>query len=89
MENQDKLRISELENEVMLLKEKLKQYTAPSRSKRFYENHKEEIKEKSKEYKKRTNYDANIPKDKKREYNQRAYQKRKEKQKTADENILS
>jgi hypothetical protein len=32
-----------LEQENKELKEKLKKYTAPSRSKFFYENHKEEI----------------------------------------------
>jgi cell division septum initiation protein DivIVA len=33
----------QLEEEVNMLKEKLKKYTAPSRSKNYYENHKEEI----------------------------------------------
>ena len=40
-----------LEQENKELKEKLKKYTAPSRSKFFYENHKEEILQKNKEYK--------------------------------------
>ena len=38
-----------LEDEVTTLKEKLKNYTAPSRSKKFYENHKEAIQQKNKE----------------------------------------
>ena len=54
MEKEDK--IKELENEVNILKEKLKNYTAPKRSKKFYENHKEEIKQKNREYKEKTNY---------------------------------
>jgi hypothetical protein len=35
-----------LKEEIDLLKEKLKNYTAPKRSKKFYETHKEEIKQK-------------------------------------------
>ena len=46
----------QLEDEITALKEKLKKYTAPSRSKTYYENHKEEIIQKTKEYKNRTNY---------------------------------
>ena len=38
------------------LKEKLKKYTSPNRNKTFYENHKEEIKQKVKEYKEKTGY---------------------------------
>ena len=68
-----------LKEENELLKEKLKNYTAPKRSKKFYETHKEEIKEKVREYKKKTNYNSNIPKEKKQEYNKRAYLKKKEK----------
>ena len=40
-----------LKEEIDLLKEKLKNYTAPKRSKKFYETHKEEIKQKVREYK--------------------------------------
>ena len=68
-----------LKEEVELLKEKLKNYTAPKRSKKFYETHKEEIKQKVREYKEKTNYNSNIPKEKKQEYNKRAYLKKKEK----------
>jgi len=46
----------QLEEEVNMFKEKLKKYTAPSRSKNYYENHKEEIIKKTKEYKETTNY---------------------------------
>ncbi len=68
-----------LKEEIELLKEKLKNYTAPKRSKKFYETHKEEIKQKVREYKEKTNYNSNIPKEKKQEYNKRAYLKKKEK----------
>jgi hypothetical protein len=68
-----------LKEEIDLLKEKLKNYTAPKRSKKFYETHKEEIKQKVREYKEKTNYNSNIPKEKKQEYNKRAYFKKKEK----------
>ena len=68
-----------LKEEIDLLKEKLKNYTAPKRSKKFYETHKEEIKQKVREYKEKTNYNINIPKEKKQEYNKRAYLKKKEK----------
>ena len=41
--NETELYIKQLENENKELKEKLKNYTAPKRSKTFYENHKEEF----------------------------------------------
>jgi len=51
----------QLEEEVNILKEKLKKYTAPSRSKNYYEKHKDDIIKKTKEYKETTNYYATIP----------------------------
>ena len=39
-----------LKQENTILKEHLKKYTAPSRSKTYYENHKEEILERVKKY---------------------------------------
>ncbi len=61
-----KTRISELE-------EHLKKYTAPSRSKKYYENHKEELLNKMK---------ANpITSEKRKEYNKKYYLKKKEEQK--------
>ena len=39
-------RILCLENELNMTKEHLKKYTAPSNMKKYYENHKEEIKQK-------------------------------------------
>jgi len=62
------------------LKDKLKKYTAPNRSKKYYENHKEELIKKSKEY-----YDKKDP-EKIKEYNKRAYEKRKQLLKQNNEN---
>ena len=47
--------IKKLEEEVETLKNKLKSYTAPLRSKTYYEKHKEQIKQKVREYKEKTN----------------------------------
>ena len=60
-----------LEEELFQTKEHLKKYTAPPRSKTYYDKHKEEILEKKK----------NDPKlkEQRKEMNKRAYQKRKEK----------
>lgn len=57
----------------------LKKYTAPSNMKKYYQNHKEEIIKKVKEYKEKNNYKPIIDKEKRKEYNRIAYQKRKEK----------
>jgi hypothetical protein len=59
-----------LKNKVIELEEKLKKYTAPSRSKTFYENHKEELLEKMKKYKPTP--------EQIKEKNRKAYLKRKE-----------
>lgn len=40
----------EMKNKIIELEERLKKYTAPQRHKKYYENHKEEILEKQKEY---------------------------------------
>jgi hypothetical protein len=69
-------------------KEHLKKYTAPSSKKLYYEQNKEEIKQKVKEYKENTNYV--VAKDVIKERNKRAYQKRKEKlekEKSGNQNI--
>ena len=42
---------AELKQKIVELEERLKKYTAPSRSKIYYENHKEELLEKMKKYK--------------------------------------
>jgi hypothetical protein len=41
----------ELKNKVIELEEKLKKYTAPARSKTYYENHKDDPLEKREKYK--------------------------------------
>jgi hypothetical protein len=73
MEDVDALKkeIDQLRGKVSELEEKLKKYTAPSRSKKFYENHKEELLEKMKKYKPSP--------EKLKETNRKAYLKRKEK----------
>ena len=63
--------IKKLSDELTETKEHLKKYTAPLRSKTFYENHREEILEKKK---------APKAKEQRKETNKRAYLKRKEKQ---------
>ena len=69
--------IKKLEEEVETLKNKLKSYTAPSRSKIYYEKHKEQIKQKVKEYKEKTNYIYEVPPEKKKEYARTAYLNKK------------
>jgi cell division septum initiation protein DivIVA len=77
MEDQMKIENLEKENEelkqrVAELEEKLKKYTAPARSKTYYENHKEELIQKTKEYK------DNLSSEKKKEYARKAYLKKQE-----------
>ena len=60
----------ELKNKVVELEERLKKYTAPARSKTYYENHKEELLEKMKKYKQTP--------EQIKERNKKAYLKRKE-----------
>ena len=83
------LKNKQLEEENIDLKEKLKKYTAPKRSKNYYENHKEEVIKKVKEYREKTNYHYEIPSDKKKEYARTAYLNKKEKQKKQKENTES
>jgi len=66
-----KKEIETLKNKVFELEEKLKKYTAPTRSKTYYENHKEELLEKMKNYKQTP--------EQIKERNKKAYLKRKEK----------
>jgi hypothetical protein len=61
----------ELKNKIIELEERLKKYTAPQRSKTYYENHKEELLEKMKKYKQTP--------EQIKERNKKAYLKRKEK----------
>ena len=59
------------------LKEHLKKYTAPPRNKKYYENHRDEIIQKSKEYKEKTGNKKVVSSEKIKEYNKKAYEKRK------------
>ena len=82
--------ISKLQIELEKTKEHLKKYTAQSNMKKYYQNHKEEIIKKVKEYKEKNNYTPIIDKEKRKEYNKLAYQKRREKmekEKMEKENI--
>jgi hypothetical protein len=65
-----KQEIETLKTELEQTKEHLKKYTAPKRRKTYYENHKEELKEKSK--------NQIITPEKKREYNKRYMEKKKQ-----------
>ena len=69
----------ELKKELLATKEHLKKYTAPASRKIYYENNKEEHKQRVKEYKEKTNYSANLSSEKKKEYARRAYLNKKEK----------
>ena len=78
--------VEKLQQEITLLKEKLKKYTAPDRSKTYYQTHKEEILIKKKEAS--TKQDLIISKERRKEINKKAYQKRKEKIKELDGDIV-
>lgn len=72
MENEDlKNKIKQLEQELNETKDHLKKYTAPKRSKTYYEKHKDEINNK---YKQDPNH-----KEKRKEYNKISYLRRKQK----------
>jgi len=78
--------LQKIKDELTKTKEHLKKYTAPSNKKQYYENHKEEIKKKVKEYRETTNYVVSPEIIKER--NKKAYLKRKEKlEKMNNENI--
>lgn len=72
-------KIQQLELKNKELEEKLKTYTAPPRRKTYYENHKEELIQKNKEYKEKTNYVYEVSPEKKKEYARRAYLNKKKK----------
>ena len=69
--NKTKEEYKKLQDELNETKEHLKKYTAPKRSKTYYENHKEKLLEKMKKY--------IPPPEKIKEKNRKAYLKRKEK----------
>lgn len=57
----------------------LKKYTSPERNKKYYQNHKEEVKKSVLEHRKKTGYQPHITPEKRKEYNKTAYLKRKQK----------
>jgi hypothetical protein len=75
-----KHKILTLEQEIEQLKEHLKRYTAPLRSKTYYENHKEEVIQKVKSYKESTQYKYVPTAEQKKKWARTAYLKKKEKQ---------
>ena len=83
-----KLKITEEENkklqeELIQTKEHLNMYTM--KNKKYYENNKDEHKQRVKEYKEKTNYSANLSSEKKKEYARRAYLNKKDKLKKLEE----
>ena len=87
--NELKSKISKIELELEETKEHLKQYTAPIRSKKYYENNKEEIKQKVKEYKQTKKYVYLASPEQKKEYARTAYLNKKAKlQKIKEINTL-
>lgn len=83
MEEHNEINYKEFYEKVLIenniLKERLKKYTSPSRNKTFYQNHKEDIIKKVKEYNEKTGYNwyNNHTLEEKKEYNKKLYEKRK------------
>lgn len=79
----------QLKNELEETKAHLKRYTAPASSKKYYQEHKEEHKQRVREYQQRTNYKSECKykpsAEQRKEYNRRAYLKKKEKEKLEKE----
>ena len=69
---------AKLKEELQSTKEYLKNYTASSYSKEYYEKNKDTIKERNAIYKKNTSYKYDPTPEKKKEYARRAYLKKKE-----------
>lgn len=68
-----------LQDELDKTKEHLKKYTAPANMKKYYENHKEEIKQRVKDYNERTNYVYHPSPEQKKAWARTAYLNKKEK----------
>jgi len=83
MDNENEIlkqKIVVLEQEIEQLKEHLKRYTAPSRNKTYYENHKEEVIQKVKNYKETTQYKYTPTPEQKKKWARTAYLNKKAKQ---------
>ena len=78
--NEYQIEIEKLKKENEALRTKLEKYIASDRHKIYYEQHKEKIKERNKEYREKTNYIASISPEKKKEYARTAYLNKKKKQ---------
>ncbi len=85
--NELKEEIKRLKKEMEELKAHLKRYTAPPSSKKYYQEHKEEHKQKVSEYQKRTNYHGNLSTEKKKQYARTAYLNAKEKKRLLLERV--
>jgi len=70
--------VKKLQAELEDTKQHLKRYTAPPSSRVYYQRHKEEVKERVKECRKKNGYKSTP--EQRQEYNKRSYLKRKEKQ---------
>lgn len=68
-----------LKEELEKLKEHLNRYVAPERHKMYYENNKEKIKQRVKDYQENTNYHLTISTEKKKQYARTAYLNKKAK----------
>ena len=77
--------LQKTKEELMKTKEHLKKYTAPIKNKIYYDNNKDEHKQRVKEYKEKINYSANLSSEKKKEYARTAYLNKKEKLKNLEE----
>lgn len=96
MDYQEKIKeleeeVSQLKEELLKTKDHLHKYTAPIRNKIYYEENKEKHKQTVKEYKEKTNYNATLAPDKKKEYARRAYLNKKaklEKEKEQNEKYI-
>jgi len=78
-------KIAKIEIELAETKEHLKKYTAPLRNKIYYQENKEQQKQRVKEYKEKNNYNETITKEKKKEYARTAYLNKKAKMNTTIE----
>jgi hypothetical protein len=78
--------IVNFEHELAETKEHLKKYTAPLRNKLYYQENKEQHKQRVKEYKEKQNYNESITKEKKKEYARTAYLNKKTKMNKVLEN---
>ena len=72
-----KERLSKIEIELAETKEHLKKYTAPLRNKIYYQENKEQHKQRVKDYKEQKIYNETITKEKKKEYARTAYLNKK------------